>query len=251
MMSVIDEADRPAWLRDQLLAIASKRTAELRSGNRRFTDDVRADRFIRENHFAALLGILSQQWRTRAGRAWEAPWRVHEKLGHLEPLRIASQAPEVRAQLRAQTVTNRTIEITVRAAACVADSYNGDTEAIWRGATAGEISVRIRAFHGAGPKIAHMAPSMLRLLFSLPIRLDGEIAVDKNVTRVFGRLGLVPVGSDIDAVQSAARQIYPETPGELDLGTWIVGAEICKSRSPACQQCPLQPGCRQIGHAES
>jgi endonuclease III len=236
------------WIGDQLRAISEQRSAELRSGTRRFADDEQADAFLRTDPFALLIGILCQQWRTRAGRAWEVPWRIQQHLGHMDPRQIASETPTIRRDLGASGVARpRMIEIVVRAAERVAASYSGDAQSIWAAASAREITDRVREFHGAGPKISSMAPSIIRAISGAPAVLDGEIAVDGNVTRVFSRTGLVAGGAAGDDIRGAARVLSRDAPGELDLGTWVIGSEICTAKNPACYRCPLLPGCRRVG----
>jgi endonuclease III len=161
---------------------------------------------------------------------------------------MASEAPSIRRDLRASGVVRpRMIEIVVRAAERVATSYSGDAQAIWAAASAREITDRVRDFYGAGPKISSMAPSIIRAIGGAPAVLDGEIAVDRNVTGVFSRIGIVAGGAAAGDIQGAARALSPDAPGELDLGTWVIGSEICTARNPACYRCPLLPGCRRVG----
>lgn len=184
----------------------------------------------------------------RAGKAWQIPWLVQRHLGYLEPRRIAVHASEVRGQLQASAaISPRTIEIIVRAAQRVASEYDGDARVVWNSASATEIAKRIRCFYGAGPKISQMAPSILKTMYGTPRTLDTDIAVDRNVTRVFRRLGLVSASATPDQVQSVARDLNPAAPGELDLGTWVAGSEICTAKTPACYRCPLLPACPRNG----
>lgn len=182
MVGAGDAGRLSPWIRDQLLVLGGQRAAELRSGARRLADDEQADALLRQDPFAALTGILCQQWRTRAGRAWEVPWRARRVLGHLGPRLIARNTATARRELLAgKAARPRTIEIIVRAAERVTDAYHGDASAIWAGATSAGITEQVRQFHGAGPKISQMAPAILAAAFALPVRLDGPIAVDSNV----------------------------------------------------------------------
>ena len=85
----------------------------------------------------------------------------------------------------------RMAEVTVRAARQVLDSYCGNASRIWSDTRdPREIEGRFRRFHGAGRKIAAMAPAVLRRGFHVSVELGGDIAVDGNVRRVFQRTGL-------------------------------------------------------------
>jgi hypothetical protein len=72
------------------------------------------------------------------------------------------------------------IEIVVRAAESVAITHGGDAQSIWAAASAREITGRVREFHGAGPKISSIAPSIIRVVHGVPAVLDGENAVDSK-----------------------------------------------------------------------
>jgi hypothetical protein len=174
------------------------------------------------------------------------PWRIRQQLGHLNRRKIASEAPTIRRNLRASGARPRMIGIVVRGRVrrhqlqrrCAVD---------WAAASARGITDHVREFHGAGPKISSMAASIIRAVHRVPAVLDREIAVDGNVRRVFSCLGLVAGGVAAGDVQDAARALSPDAPGQLDLGTWVIGSEICTAGNPACYRCPLLPGCRRAG----
>ncbi len=239
-----DERERAVVV--ELFALTAKRGRALRSGARRFADDPAADKLVREQPFARLLGMLAQQRRTRPGRAWEVPWRLMKELGHLDPRRIAAEEQTVRDVFASGSVRGapktRMAEIAVRAARQVIDVYEGDASLVWVTThDPYEIRSRVRAFYGAGPKIAAMVPALLRYGFGASIGPGGDIAVDVNVARVFCRTGL-SASTDGDAVRAAARRIHPD-PAALDLGAWIVGSEYCRPTDPRCTECPLAVRC--------
>jgi endonuclease III len=205
-------------------------------------NDLEADKLLRENSFAMLLGILAQQHRTRAERAWRVPSRVRSHLGHLDPLRIRDQA-ELERILR-----KRTARIVAEAARRVRERWNGDAASIWGERDPAIIRSRLLAFHGAGPKIANMAPIILRRV-GVDVAPGGGIAVDVHVRRVFRRLGLAAWSSSNREIEDAASRIWPDDPAALDTGTWSLGRTVCTKRRWNCAGCPLRELCPSVEEA--
>jgi endonuclease III len=240
---------REIGIRDQLLALGKQRRADLISGRRRLANNQQANDLLYQDSFATLIGILCQQWRTKAGTAWEIPWRVHQALGHIDPDRIAQEATIISSRLSSsEDVRPRMIKIVVSAAERVTMCYASNAESIWSNVSSEEITEGILRFHGAGRKISQMAPGVLAAAFNVSVELTGPIAVDSNVRRVFHRLGLID-DSNVSAqqVEKAAQRLNPHAPAELDLGTWVLGAETCTKRHPQCNSCPLRRSCQRVG----
>ncbi len=92
------------------------------------------------------------------------------------------------------------------------------------------------SFHGVGPKTAAIV-----LQFSLG---KPAFPVDTHIYRVSGRLGLRPEKMNADqAHQHLASLLPPETYYTAHLNLIRLGREICKSRKPQCDQCPLKVHC--------
>lgn len=92
------------------------------------------------------------------------------------------------------------------------------------------------SFHGVGPKTAAIV-----LQFSLG---KPAFPVDTHIYRVSGRLGLRPEKMNADqAHQHLASLLPPETYFAAHLNLIRLGREICKSRKPQCDQCPLMDHC--------
>ncbi len=241
-------ADTERALVDVLLALGRQREADLQAGVRRHANDPDADRLLHADPFALLLGILAQQHRTIPSEVWEVPWRLKARIGHLDPQRIAREEAPVRDAFASGIVCrahrDRMAETTLRAAREVVDCYGGDASRVWSDTRdPREIERRFRRFYGAGPKIAAMAPAVLRRGFGASIDPGGDVAVDSNVRRVFQRTGL-SLAQDGDAgVRSAATRLTPTDPAGLDLGAWLVGNTWCKRNRPKCLECHLLREC--------
>jgi hypothetical protein len=145
--------DAATWIAGQIIELGRQREEEIRSGERRHADDEAADRFLHEDSFALLLGILSQQWHSRAGAAGEVPWRLRIALGHLDPHRIAGDGEPLREKFTSEICRRpgRMAEITVPAARHVIEEYDGKAERVWLGVTdPSDVRRRFRQFYGLG-----------------------------------------------------------------------------------------------------
>lgn len=91
-------------------------------------------------------------------------------------------------------------------------------------------------FHGVGPKTAAIV-----LQFSLEIP---AFPVDTHVYRVSGRLGLRPEKMNADQAHPHLASLFsPDTYGPAHLNLIKLGREICLSRKPKCEICPLTDLC--------
>ena len=210
------------------------------------------DALLQADPFAFLLGVILDEGIT-AERAWEGPLELKRRLGHLDPWLLRAQANAVRGAIAASPAIHRYTEImasaVVEAADRVCTVYDGDAGRLWaRGSTASEVDARFREFHRVGPKKAAMAVELLVSHFGVELAdLSGSnVAYDVHVRRVFLRSGLVD-RDELGLVTAAARELYPDRPGLLDLPTWMIGRRWCHP-VPNCLECPLGAVCPQLTH---
>ena len=218
-----------------------------------FAHSEAADALLREDPFAFLLGVVFDEG-IQAERAWEAPYLLKQRLGHLDPARMRDGAAEVRAAVEQPPTLHRYVELMpealVAAATRVCDEYDGDASAIWSGSpTAAEVDARLQRFRRIGPKKAAMAVEMLVTNFGIDIteRAGTNVAYDVHVRRVFLRAGLVDYDS-FEAITAVARRLHPERPGLLDLPTWLIGRRWCHPTHPQCPDCALTEVCQKRTH---
>lgn len=207
-----------------------------------------AEGLLRSNPFALLLAILLDQG-VPAERAFQAPQTLHERLGHLDPVRIAGDEVSVLRAMRARPMPHRYPAIgtrwIVRAASRIAQELDGDVRRLWADQpTARALQARLEAFDGIGQKKAAMAVEILARDFAVPLddMSGSDVAVDVHVRRVFVRTGL-SASDSIDDIVRAARELHPERPGELDVPAWLIGRKWCRPRSPKCSSCPISWAC--------
>jgi uncharacterized HhH-GPD family protein len=210
--------------------------------------DPESDQLIRDDPFAFLLGVVFDQG-IRFERAWRAPYDLQQRLGTIDPAYLASHPSEVRAAVTAPPALHRYVNNMpawiVAAAQRVLTNYDGDAESIWNDhPTAEQLRGRFEAFKGIGQKKAAMAVEILERQRGVAItHMEGsDIAYDVHVRRVFLRTGLASV-DDLAHMVSAARELHPARPGELDYPAWWIGHEWCGPGAPACADCPLARAC--------
>ena len=228
-----------------------------------YTTNRAADRFVCSDSNAWLFGVIFDQG-IPYERAWEAPYILKRRLGHLNMRRIAKmQLSQLRKAVRGSApgealhryVNNVPLWLK-RAAAKLVRDYDGDASNIWGDCrTAGEVIERLDEFPGISQKKAHMATRILheeKVSFSRWSEIN--VAVDVHIKRVWKRAGLARDLS-VAGIMRAAKELKPDYPGELDYPTWIIGMEWCHSRGADChgeQQeggdcCPLLRVCPKNG----
>lgn len=200
---------------------------------------------------AFLLGCLFTQG-IPAERAWAGPWHLRKRLGTIDPRFLAENPELVRAAVQQPPMLHRFKETVPRwivsAGRRLVDCYGGDAGNIWpAGDEVASVVRRLSEFEGIGPKKAFMAVGLLTRHFGVELTgmERGQVAYDVHVRRVFLRTGLVDVDSR-EAIERAAMEACPESPGRLDLPAWLIGRDSCRPRKPACNACRLSAVCPRI-----
>ncbi|HEX9353747.1 MAG TPA: hypothetical protein VF933_08020 [Streptosporangiaceae bacterium] len=213
-----------------------------------FTASPQANDLLRSNPFAFLLGVLFDQ-NIPAERAWIAPYLLQQRLGHLDPARIANDLVGVHAAIGQVPTLHRYVEKmprwVVSAAQHVMTTYHGDAGTIWSSTPAAdELQRRFRAFTGIAQKKAAMAVEILERDLGVPVAHlhRSDVAYDVHLRRVFLRTRLAD-RDDRDHMIAVARALHPERPGVLDFPAWRIGRNWCHPGLPDCAPCPLTHVC--------
>jgi uncharacterized HhH-GPD family protein len=121
-----------------------------------FTDNPEANRLLGEDPLALLIGYALDQQIT-VQHAFNGPWELQRRLGHLDPTRIASMDPaELEGVFRQRMALHRYPAAMAQrvAALCrvISVQYGGDATRIWREARDGaDLEARLLALPGIGP----------------------------------------------------------------------------------------------------
>jgi endonuclease-3 len=121
-----------------------------------------------------------------------------------------------------------------------------DAARIWTGNPASaEVIYRFLEFDGVGPKIATMAANILARHFKIPFAdySSIDISADRQVRRVFGRLGLCSPEATVEEVTYKARALHPMFPSIMDFPSWEIGRNWCGAQTLNCQDCYMKDLC--------
>ncbi|MEL7363907.1 MAG: hypothetical protein AAFN13_17650 [Bacteroidota bacterium] len=119
------------------------------------TKDPAADQYLRDEPNAVLLGLLYDQ-RVLAETAFVGPYKLYQRLGHLNMARIASMDRDAFAEIFSESpavhrFTNKMVDTTQTIAQILADEYDGSAANLWKEGTNAEVEKRVRALPGFGP----------------------------------------------------------------------------------------------------
>lgn len=132
------------------------------------TGDPEADRFLRENPNAILIGILLDQ-QIRAEVAFSGPYKLHQRLGHLDMKKIAEmdsdQFKEVFAEKPAvHRFANMMADRVQNLARAIAEKYDGDASKMWTDTSDRKtVEKRAKELPGFGASKVKMMGSVLEL----------------------------------------------------------------------------------------
>jgi uncharacterized HhH-GPD family protein len=169
-----------------------------------FTGDDEADALLARDPLALLIGFeLDQQITVQT--AFSGPLKLKQRLGHLDPGRIAAMDPgELEATFRERAAIHRfpgNMAKRVQAlCAAIADDYNGDASRVWTTAPdTPELERRIRALPGFGDMKV--------------IALGATLSKRFGVRAADGLVPSFPTLGDVDSVEAleayqAAKRAY-------------------------------------------
>jgi uncharacterized HhH-GPD family protein len=136
-----------------------------------FTDDEAANRLNAEDPFALLVGFALDQQVT-VQQAFLGPLRLKERLGTLEPSKVAKAdlEPLFREKPAIHRFPGSMAERVRDLAATVTDEYDGDASRLWTEAEDGtDLRKRIAALPGFGEMKVKALGSVLAKRFGVPV----------------------------------------------------------------------------------
>ena len=122
------------------------------------TKDRDVDQYLRDEPNAVLLGLLYDQ-RVLAETAFAGPYKLYERLGHLDMARIADMDRDAFAEVFAESpavhrFTNKMVDTTQAVARRLADEYDGSAANLWADGDCRAVEMRIQSLPGFGPQKA-------------------------------------------------------------------------------------------------
>ncbi|NVM55783.1 MAG: hypothetical protein HWN66_18935 [Candidatus Helarchaeota archaeon] len=217
-----------------------------------FTPNKDANDFILSNPNAFLFAVILDE-RIEAERAWTGPYLLKERLGHLNPAKIAAMsegelAKTCAAKPEIHFEYNKAARRIRKACELLNRKYNGQADNIWNeNPRTDDLQRRFEEFDGIGQKKASMAVNILvrDLGVSAQNKQWIDVSDDIHVRRVFQRTALIDTYTH-EALLNAARDLNPDYPGALDLPSWLIGRRFCHARGPECSSCPLEKDCPKV-----
>ena len=189
-----------------------------------------------EHHpHAFVLGCVMDR-QIKAERAWLIPYLFSQKLGGFEFRLLHSLSPAEVRQIMTKPeplhrFPERMSEYFHDAVRVIAEDCGGDASEIWRDKPPStEVVFRFLQFRGVGPKIGTMATNILARDFKVPLsdHCSIDISADRQVRRVFCRLGLLGQKPTTEEVIYRARAVHPAFPGLMDFPAWEIGRKWCR-----------------------
>lgn len=221
-----------------------------------FTPDPAADKFVRNDPLAFLVGVLFDQ-HIPAERAWAAPWELLKRLGHWDIKSMRLRPYELYDAVAAKPALHRYVKNMTHyleeALYRVERDFGGWAGAVWHfERDARTVRENFLGFKGIGQKKANMAVEILARDFGYDYEhLDAiDVAVDVHLRRVMVRTGLSERDDIVEHIE-AARRLHPNRPGQLDYPIWLVGRNWCFPKIPLCSKCVLQNVCPRVGVEEA
>jgi endonuclease III len=222
-----------------------------------FTREAQADALLNDltqhPHAFVLACVMDRQ--VKAEKAWLIPYRISEKIGgfSMEVLSALSRVDVHRLMANPKPL-HRFVETMAghfhSAVHRIKGNFAGDAARIWTDRpSSAEVVYRFLEFDGVGPKIGSMAANILAREFKVPLAdyFSIDISADVHVRRVFARLGLCNADATVEQVIYKAKALHPEFPGMMDLPSWEIGRNWCKSRGPECAGCYMKDLCPTAG----
>ncbi len=119
------------------------------------TKDREADQFLRDHPAAIVLGLLYDQ-RILAETAFLGPYKLHQRLGHLDLRKIADMDRDAFADVFVESpaihrFTNKMVDTTQAVAKVIADDYDGDASQLWSDGDNATVERRVKKLPGFGP----------------------------------------------------------------------------------------------------
>lgn len=175
----------------------------------RFTGDDDADQLLSESPLALLIGMLLDQ-QMPMERAFLGPYRLKERLGHLDAARIAAMPPEEFEEVFSQTpavhrfpssMAQRTGDL----CRALVEDHGGEAEAVWRDVEdARELKKRLAALPGFGRQKVKVFTALLAK--QCGVRPDGwQDVADEYAQDGHRSIADVDTPDDVEHVRATKR----------------------------------------------
>jgi len=248
VFKMVKITERKEKIRDDMLEYKSDVNIK---ESEEFTGDLDKNEFLFSNPTAFFFGVIFDQ-QVKAEKAWEAPYELKQRLGHIDVEKIAQMQGEelekvFREGLCLHRFPGKTAKWIVNASKKIVEEYDGKTKNIWKDVQRpNDLFLRLNDFKGIGQKKGSMAQNILinRMDIEVVNKENMDISYDIHIRRVFLRTGLVNQDNKKDILE-IARKLSQDYPGKLDFPAWHIGKNYCRPSQPNCKNCPLEENCEK------
>lgn len=218
-----------------------------------YSNSEEANDFIFSVPMAFLVGLIFDQGISSV-QAWSAPLNLHERLGHLDPVRIANMSSESLTEVIKQGKSlhrypSTMAENLIASSRTIVESFNATPESIWQSKTYKEAKKNLLKLRGIGEKKANLGLLMLMRDHGVKFSDGSEVplALDVHLRRVLSRSGLFDISTEegCQEVLETMKSVCPELPSSLGTAVWYVGKNYCHASTPMCLLCPLSAVCQK------
>ena len=203
-------------------------------------------------HAFVLASILQRE--VGADNVWEIPYKFMERLGSFEFHDIQKLSKENVKKLMSDPpplhmYPNTMAKSLYLGIKHIQERYSGKTSRIWA-ETPSSVTIvnRFSLFSGVSNKSAVNAVAILVRKFKIPVKDKTaiDISINKQLKRVFPRLGLVSKSASDNAIIEKAQNLYPPYPGVFDYPIKEIGRKWCTSGVPDCNACSMTKYCPKL-----
>lgn len=188
-----------------------------------------------------------------AEEAWLIPYKVSRQIGGFKFSKLSKLNEEkikyIFKKINVPRFWKDKAYYFYKAIQKIKNEYNEDVSKIWKNnQTSCAVVNNFLEFEGVGRKIATMSANILARDFKIKMKNLHciDVSPDRQVKRVFERIGFMPKNASDDELMYCTRELNPEYPGIFDLAAWEIGRKHCHPQNPDCPKCDLNKYCPKI-----
>lgn len=213
-----------------------------------------ANDFIFKNPLAFIFGLIFDQ-SILSVIAWESPFLLYKRLGHLNVKKIAEiRENDLKNIISQKKALHRYPSVVARyiIASCgvITTQFNANAANLWKTTSISDAKKNILMMSGVGEKKANLA--ILMLVRNMGVSFKDihllPFAMDVHLRKVIERSGMFNIGTKQGMAQTM--QIFQEEtsvfPALLGTVIWFIGRKYCQKEKPMCNLCPLNDYCKKI-----
>jgi uncharacterized HhH-GPD family protein len=217
-----------------------------------------ANDLIFSDPLAFVLGLIFDQ-SIKSSMAWEGPFLLKKRLGHLDAHRIATMDYE---ELKGIIATKKALhrypgsiaKHIISTCETLTENFSGEAVNLWKEQHHfKDVKKNFLSLKGIGEKKANLAILMLARDFDIQFDdiEDLPLAIDVHLKRVLDRSGFLETETP-EGLKELHRKFKEQYhfPALIGTAIWSIGRHYCHETSPLCDTCPITQHCIKRIHHE-